>query len=181
MSTTRIASRYAKSILDLAQEQGNLDAVKADMDLFLKAIENKELARFFKSPIINPSKKLAVISEIFKGKVTDLTMGFFNIITKKGREKMLDDIAAEFVTQYKQLNKISTVKLTTASEVTDKTKEAIKQHLIDQKAIHPSVDLETVVDEDLIGGFKLEFDNQLYDASVAGKLAKLKKAFAENI
>jgi len=94
MSIARIAGRYAKSLLDLAQDANKLDRVKADMDGFAEAVAVRDLKMMLKSPIITTDKKRAVIKEIFGGKVDELTMAFLNIVLTKGREAKLEGSSA---------------------------------------------------------------------------------------
>lgn len=180
MSVTRIAARYAKSLLDLAQEQGKLDTILGDIQAFKGATEQRDFFLLLKSPIVNPDKKGKILQEIFGGKFDELSMAFINIVLRKGREGYLPDIAKEFLVQYNALNKISTVKLTTAAPVTEASLAAIKTQLQGSSKTASNIEIETAVDPELIGGFVIEFDDKLYDASVAHKLAQLKKGFSGN-
>ena len=69
MSVIRIATRYAKSLIDLAIEQGKLEQVNADMSTLGAAAKNRDLYLFLKSPIIHADKKNAALDAIFKGKL----------------------------------------------------------------------------------------------------------------
>jgi len=180
MSAKRIASRYAKSLIDLAEEKGQLEEVLKDIESFQKAAKNRDLYLLMKSPIINSSKKQQVFSAIFDGKLTELTSAFFKIILNKGREAHLPEIADEFVDQYKKLKQISSVKLITATPLTEETIAKIKEKLVGSEVTDAHVELETAVNPDLLGGFVLEFGDRLYDASVAHKLEQLKKEFTKN-
>ncbi|MFK7932587.1 MAG: ATP synthase F1 subunit delta [Saprospiraceae bacterium] len=180
MSVIRIASRYAKSLLDLAVEQNKLEKIKGDVDAFLAAVENRDFYLLIKSPIVNPTKKLAILKEIFGGKVDELTMTFFEVVLRKGRESNLPEIANEFISQYKVHNHISTVTLTTAEPLSEANLAAIREKLLGSSATESKVDIITKVDPDIIGGFLLEFDNQLYNASVAHKLDQMRKQFNGN-
>jgi len=175
MSVTRIASRYAKSLLDLAVEQGNLDTVVEDIKTFAGAAKNRDLYLLLKSPIVKGSKKMDIFKAIFDGKLDKLTMAFFDIILRKGRETYLPEIADEFIEQYKQLHKVSTVKLTTAQPISDTALEAIKAKLLGSTVTKESVQIETDVDESLIGGFVVQVGDKLVDASVAHKLKEMAK------
>lgn len=180
MSVTRIATRYAKSLLDLAIEQNKLDKIKGDVDDFLSAMDNRDFYLLVKSPIVNPTKKEQIFKALFDGKVDELMMAFLNIVLKKGREASLPEIANEFIAQYKAYNHISTVTLTTAEPVTEENLTAIRKKLQVSNATESKIDIITKVDPDIIGGFVLEFDNQLYDASVAHKLDMMRKEFGGN-
>ncbi|HHM21262.1 MAG TPA: ATP synthase F1 subunit delta [Bacteroidetes bacterium] len=181
MSLLRVANRYAKSLIDLAKERGSIDQVLEDVHYFNEVCKNRDFELMLKSPIVNADKKEQVFDKLFSGKFDELTMAFLKILLKKGREPLLALIGKEFVAQYKKLNHITTVQLTTASPLSDETVEAIRQKLLESKATDQKVELRTSVNPDLIGGFVVQFDDELYDASVAHKLALLKKEFKDNL
>lgn len=180
MANYRAAARYAKSFLDLGIEQNLLSQFHDDMTLVDAAMESKELRLLAKSPIIKPSKKTAIFKTIFSDKVSETTMSFFNIIINKGRENLLPEIVDSFLDQYKKHKKITPIKLTTATQVEPKLLEDIKARLLQSVVTQNEVEIETSVDEDLIGGFVIEVGDKLYDASVLHKLNKIKKQFTEN-
>lgn len=180
MSVNRIASRYAKSIIDLATERGELEDVLGDMKGMQKAVENRDLYLLLKSPIIKSDKKLSIFNAIFDGKLNKLSSEFFKIIMKKGREKYIPEIANQFIAQYKHRSHITTIQLTTAHDIDQSILDSIEKRLLDSNVTDQKVEIENKVDESLMGGFILEIGDKLYDDSVKGKLEKLKKAFSKN-
>ncbi|MEL6863439.1 MAG: ATP synthase F1 subunit delta [Bacteroidota bacterium] len=180
MSISRIASRYAKSLLDLAIERDQVEPVLENIRSFKKATSNRDLYLLLKSPIINTGKKSQIIDALFGKSFDELTIGFIRIILNKGREMYLPEIADEFIVQYKKYKHISTVKLTTAVPLEVEVVSSIKQKLVASAVTDDNIEIKTVVDPDIIGGFILEFDDKLYDSSIAHKLATLKKEFAKN-
>lgn len=180
MRYQRIASRYAKSLIDFGKEQGNLETLSSDMAIVKEAIQNKDLENLVRSPIIKPSKKVVILKKIFEGSIDKVTMAFLELITKKGREPMLPELTVAFEEQYNKLKKLTAVKLTTASPITEAALASIKDHLLKSNVTDDKVELETAVDADILGGFTLEMGDKLYDASVAHQLDKVKKKFSEN-
>lgn len=181
MSVSRISSRYAKSLLDLAAEQGSLDRIKEDMHAFEKAVaENRDLYLLLKSPIINPGKKKEILQEIFGSHFDKLTLAFLSIVTAKGREEYLQDIAKAFVQQYKVLKKISTITLTTAVSLDADAVNQIRKKLQSSAETQDTIEIITKVNPAIIGGFIAEFDNKRYDASVVYQLEQLKKEFTSS-
>jgi len=179
-SDTRIASRYAKSLLSLGIEENKLDELYNDMLGIKAAFENRDFRLFVKSPIIKADKKESVFNQLFGSNVSKLALSFFNILARKGRETFLPEIVESFIHQYKKHNKISEVKLTTAKPLGDQALASIKQALESSKVTYSTVEIETAVDESLIGGFVIEMDDKLYNASVAHKLEEVKKNFLDN-
>lgn len=181
MLNPRVAGRYAKSIIDLAVERNLLEDVYNDM-LLLQSMcrSSRDFAAFLRSPVIKADKKNKIISTLTEGKVSPLTSSFLALMITKGREANLPEIANSFIDMYNTMKGISKVKLTTAQPVSDE----LKQSIIDKMQLsNPSqhIDLETVVNEKLIGGFVLEYNNNMVDASVLRDLKDIKKQFEQNI
>lgn len=180
MSVKRIASRYAKSLLDLSKESNNLDTMLKDMKSLSAAVENRDLYLMLKSPIINAKKKKDIIQKIFGASFDKMSMGFMDIIVTKGRESYIPEIANEFVLQYNELKRISTAILTSATPLSADALANIKAKLLASNITDESVEIETKVDPALLGGFIIQVGDKLYDASVAHKLETLKKQFVGN-
>ena len=176
----RVAYRYAKSLLDIAVEQNNLETINKDMSTIKEALKNKDLRLLVKSPIIKPTKKIAIFKEIFGGSVDKVTMAFLEIVTKKGRENILLDLTTAFDEQYKKLQHVTGVKLTTAAPILDKDLAEIKSNLLKSTATDEAVEIHTAVDPALIGGFVLEMGDKMYNASVAYQLEQVRKKFTDN-
>ena len=180
MSIARIAGRYAKSLIDLATETGRIGDVVADMKNFNEACKNRDLAMMLKSPIINADKKLNVLDALFASQYSEMTIKFMRICVNKSRESLLPEIATEFLEQYKRMQSVTTIKVTSATPLSAENLEAIRIKMQDSSATNKNVELETVIDPALIGGFIVEFGDKIYDASVAHKLELLKKEFNDN-
>ena len=181
MQQPRLAGRYAKSLIDLAREKNQLDLIHSDIvQLQQLCKESRDLLNLLRSPIIKSDKKLAILKEAILGKLNPLTAAFVQLMVSKGRESALPDIAEAFIEQYNKINGIQKVRLTTAASVGEELKSAIAQQLKSATSFD-KIDLETRVNESLIGGFQLEFDGKLVDASIARDLRDIKKQFQQNI
>jgi len=180
MSELTVATRYAKSIIDLAQEQNVFEDVKNDMDLFFRTLRtNAELQTVFSNPIISQYKKIKILEALFAAKMNKMTISFFNIMINKGRGELLFGTSQEYVNQYniiKHITKASIVSATALSAVN-------KQTMIDelQKTIGGQIILNTQTDPSLIGGFVLTVGDQQLDTSISSSLKNLKKDFAQRV
>ncbi len=181
MPNPRLAARYAKSLIGLATEKGQLEAVYTDMK-YLQAVckSSRDFVNLLRSPIIKAEKKDVIISAVTKDKIGALTTAFTKLLVTKGREEDLPEIISAFVDQYNEIKDIHKVKLTTAVEVSDDLKNAIVAKVKAEAGL-PNIELESKVDEALIGGFVLEFNNNLVDASVLRDLKDVRKQFNENV
>ena len=180
MTNPRLAGRYAKSLLDLSIEQNELEAVFDDIK-FLHSItkSNPDFVSLLKSPVISSDKKEKIITAVIGGRVNDLTASFVQLLTRKTRESNLPEIIKAFIDQYNELKNIHQVKITTASEISAALKDAIVNKVKADAGIE-NIELETLVEEELIGGFKLEMGGTLVDATVLRDLKDVKKQFADN-
>jgi len=180
MLNPRLAGRYAKSIVDLALEKGQLENVYADM-LYMNSLMHKsaEFVTVLKSPVIPGDKKQKVLDALTSGKISQITAAFNTLLIKKGREGFLPDIVQAFIEQYKEYKGIHIAILTTATPVGEEVKTAIINK-IKQVSGMKEVELETLVEEKIIGGFILEADGRRVDASIAYDLANIRKQFENN-
>ncbi len=179
MSEFRIASRYAKSLLELASEQGKLEEVNKDMLLFSEVIsENRDFQLFLKSPVVAHDKKLAVLSQVFTGKVNDLTLAIFRILVKKQREAYLSAIATEFHHQYNAKTGIEEATVTTTFPIDNELRNEFKA--VVKKISGKEVELTEKIDENLIGGFILKVGDRQIDDSINSRLKALKLKFSQN-
>lgn len=180
MSVSQVASRYAKSLLDLAVDQQKTEAVRSDMAVFKEALKSRDLVLLLKSPIIYPGKKITALKAIFEGKLDSLTMSFFDLTIKKGRESLLVDIADQFAEQYNNLFNIALVRVTSAAPLDDAIRSIILEKVKGIVGNDKQIQLESDVNPDLIGGFIIQYADRLYDSSVAYQLKKLKQTFTHN-
>lgn len=182
MQNPRLAARYAKSLLDLAVEQNSLEPTLEDMQL-LEAIcqQSREFANVLRSPVIKGDKKQSIINAVIGDKLSPLVKAFVALLVNKSREGKLPEIATAFVAQYKEQKNIRTVKVTTAVPMTDVVKEAIRSRV--EAAVPQAAEIEMTeeVNPDLIGGFVLQMDDKLFDASILRDLKDVKAQFLKNI
>ena len=180
MQSPRLAGRYAKSLIDISQEQGQLETVYQDM-LTLQSItkNSKEFVMLLRSPVVSTDKKNKVITAVVEGKISTLTATFIKLLVSKAREAVLPEIIPAFIQQYKAAKNIYPVKLTTAAPISESLKAAIIDR-VKATSNMQQIELETSVNEDLIGGFTLVAGDKLVDASIAYDLKQISKQFENN-
>lgn len=179
MSDIRVASRYAKSLIELAEEKSVLEQVNADMQLFTQVVsQNRDFKLLLENPIVKSDKKLAVINAVFKGKVNELTLAFFNLIARKNREAILESVATSYQDQYRELQGIQTAEVVSAYPLTPALRDELGQKLVAQTG--KRIELIERVDPALIGGFVLRVGDKQIDSSVKNTLRKLRNQFKDN-
>lgn len=175
MSIKRVTSRYAKSLLDLSVEKGQVSKVLEDMKTIGAMVQNRDLALLLKSPIVNTEKKRSIFKIVFDPHISEITKAFIHLVLNKGREALIPEISTEFINQHKEMLGITSVKITTATPMSEANIEAIKSKLLGTSMVEKSLDVEAMVNPDIIGGFILEVGDNLYDSSIAYNLKKLRK------
>jgi F-type H+-transporting ATPase subunit delta len=180
MPNPRLASRYAKSLVDLSIEKGQLEEVYADMQ-WLQSVSktNRDFVNLLKSPVIPGDKKLKILAAVTENRMNKITMGFATLLVKKGRESNLTEIASAFISQYKEHKKIHTLKLTTATPLNDELRNAIIAQ-VKLTGGYENIEVEERVDKNIIGGFVLQVGDKLVDASIAYDLKAIAKQFENN-
>lgn len=180
MLSPRLASRYAKSILNLAKERGVMDDVVKDMRLLEEILgASKDLRVMLKSPVIPSDKKERVIKTLFADKLSEVTYKFIHLLVVKGREKHLVEMVGSFMDQYNKENHIIKATLTTAVPADKATIEELRKLLLSNEDTK-GVEMETRVDPDIVGGFVLQYGDMLFDQSVERKLQLIKKQIQDN-
>lgn len=179
MSEIRIASRYAKSLLELAIEKKSVDSVLKDMDQF-EAIcaSSREFVRVLKNPVISHFKKLTILKEIFKGKADKITLAMLDIISRKNREQYLPEIAKEFKRQYNVHKGIVEASVTTVVPLSKALQKEFTE--IVKKITGQEVALTEIVDPSILGGFVLKVGDRQIDDSINSRLKELKLNLSQN-
>ena len=177
MSELTVAARYAKAIIDLAEEQKLVEPIKGDMELFLRTLKaNPELKAVLANPIVSHSKKVHILDDIFASKVNKTSLAFFKLMVNKSRGEVLYATAGEFVNLYDIKHNIVHASVTSATALSDANKKVMIADI--EAATGGTVKLETKIDANLIGGFVLTVGDRQVDTSIASDLHKLKKEFA---
>ena len=180
MQNPRLATRYAKSLIDLSIERGQLEQVFADMQ-WLQAVckSNRDFVNLLRSPIIKNDIKKKIITAVTNGKISELTTAFNNLLVSKNRERSLPEIVNAFITAYKTHKNIQTIHLTTATPVSDVVKQAIVNQ-VKKSGGFENVEMEEKINPDIIGGFVLQIGDKLVDASIAYDLKSIANQFKNN-
>jgi F-type H+-transporting ATPase subunit delta len=179
MQNTRATLRYAKSLLELAKEQNCLEACKSDMELVsASCTASKEFSMLLKSPVVKTDKKLAILSQVFPS-LSALSTAFIELIVKKKREPLLQEIAKRFLSVYKIDQGIETATITTAMPLDDELRATVMDFIKSQGL--EKIELTEMVNQKLIGGAIIRLGDKQLDASVLRQINDLKQSFNKNL
>ena len=164
---------YARALFDAAKQRGRLGVVRDDFTHFVESVrEVPELRELLRNPQVDPKAKVALLGDLLGG-FDELVRNFLLVVTEKGRAAELERIFREFEQLVAQEERVLGVELTTAVELSDDDARAIVRQV--EQAAGRRVEARRSVDPDLIGGVVLQAGSIRVDASVRGRLERLRR------
>ncbi len=164
-----ISMRYARALLKSATDAKLEDTVYQEMMTVAKSfIDVPALRQTIDNPMLSKDKKEALLIVATGDKPSALTKSFLQLVLKEDRENMIQFMANSYVTLYRKQKNVIRGKLTTAARVSAETEQKMRQ-MVESKT-NGTVEFETEINPDIIGGFILEYDTYRMDASVKSKL-----------
>jgi ATP synthase F1 delta subunit len=172
-----IASVYARSLFEVAQEQGKLDDVRKQLGEFAEALsENQEMQVFFFSPYFSTEEKEEGLGKIVSG-ADPIIENFLQLLIEKHRVPTTFAIRRAFDELWQQENKLLPVEVTSAIELDKKTVKDIGERIGDETG--QKIELTERVDPDILGGLVVRVGNSIIDASIRARLDSLRKQVAK--
>ncbi len=176
MAHVRVAHRYALALIDLAEESEQIDVVRKDFDLILRTFESsRDFQLFLASPIIREDKKKLILGELFKRKISAITMNFLEFLAEKDREGILPDVIGQFNKLRNERLGIVEVTVTSAVELTKSQRGKLERQL--EQFTERKVVAGYLIDPAVKGGFVVRIGDTVLDASVKRQLELLHEKF----
>lgn len=176
MNTGLISSRYSNSLLQYAISMGQQEEVynkiKFLSEIFMKM---PELRRAIMNPSISRQDKKKLLITACGGDIPSSLSKMIDLILKNEREEALQYIALHFIDLYRDKFHIQSGRLVTAVPINQKTEEQLIARI--RKIVKTEVEMESVVDPGIIGGFILILGDNRWDASVSGELTRIRNKF----
>lgn len=169
-----IAKRYAKALVQLAEEKKTVDKTKVDLAAFVSAVDAlPALQKLFASPVFTPENKKAVIKEL-AGKLSmqPTTQRFVEHLAEKGRIRYVKDVFDAFMEILAERQNRAMARLTTAASINAADLATIKKTL--EGLTGKQVDIDSKVDASLIGGAKAQIGSVVYDGTIKNQLNKMR-------
>lgn len=178
MNTGPVSTRYATALLDHAVEKGEQEEVYAKMKLLVAVfMEVPELRRALQDPSIPGAEKVNILRAACGHDLPPALDEMVALIVKNEREEYMQFIAQRFIDLYRHRFRLQAGKLVTAVPVDKETEEKLLSRV--RHITGGELEIETVVDPTIIGGFILNLDDYRWDASVAGELERLKHSLVQ--
>jgi F-type H+-transporting ATPase subunit delta len=181
MSAYRVASRYAKSLLELAVERNILEQVHSDMSNVLSLTKgDSSFLDMIKSPVIGSEKKLNILKLLAGKNASALTIKFFELVGEKGRAEFLPEMANAFFRLYNEHLGIQTAEVVSTIQLDDELRNSFKK-IVKEVSGKDKVILIEKINPNLIGGFVLRIGDKQLDESIKSKLQQLRLDFTQNL
>ena len=169
-----IADRYALAVMQLAEKQDMFDKFDSDLALVKETINgNKDLKDFLEHPLIQSNDKKEVIDRIFREHISIYSLNLIKLLIDKNRIFVLAPLADHYKKLLNKKRNISTAQIITAIEIDEDVKNRVKSKL--ESIYSKTIDIETVIDEEIIAGMIVKIDDKIIDGSIKTKFENMKK------
>jgi F-type H+-transporting ATPase subunit delta len=171
-----IARVYARALFEAAKDRGKLDAIRDQLAQFADVLnENREMQLFLFSPAFSSAEKIEGLKKAVSDAEPEL-LNFLELLLEKGRMPVIFRIRRQFEALWAKENKRLGVTVTSAVELDPEIAKRIGAQIEEQTG--NTVELESRVDPDILGGLVVQVGNMILDTSIRNKLEKLRKSVA---
>ena len=168
-----IAQVYARSLFQVAQEQGKLDVVREELGQVSETLEsNHDMRLFFFSPYFSTEEKREGLRTTIQG-ADPVTMNLLDVLVENHRLPVVPRIRREYERLWRDANDLLPVTVTSAVELDDAVVARIGEEIGRQTG--RKVELTRTVDPSIVGGFIVRVGNSILDSSIKNRLENLRK------
>jgi len=171
-----IAAVYARSLFEVAQEQGKLDTIREELGQFADALDgNRELQVFFFSPYFSTIEKKDGLDRAVSD-ADPIFVNFLKLLIENHRMPVIFRVRRVVDELWRKENKLLPVTVTSAVELDQATVSQIGDRIAEQTG--RKVELSAIVEPDILGGLVVRVGNSILDASIRNRLEQLRKQVA---
>ena len=177
MKNPRVARRYAHALIAVAEELKTVDTVAADLELVGKTMTgSREFRLILASPVVSDARKSGILKAVFGGRVTALTTDFMELLVRKHREFILQEVIDQFFALRDEMRGIVTVDVSSVTPLERSQEDALAREL--SKRMGKTIRLRMKDDPAIKGGLIVRIGDTVLDASVRRQLERLREQFA---
>lgn len=174
----QVETTYGDALLDLALEEGTLDALYEEAQALVVTLqENEDLIRLLAHPQIEKEEKKKIVENIFDGRASSAIVGLFVMLVEKDHGSKLVQVLQYFIRQVKREKNIGVASVASAVALSDSQKQAIEKRLVETTDFD-TMEVSYMVDASLIGGLVIRIDDRVLDSSIKTKIEKMSKTLA---
>lgn len=174
MAQTIVAKRYAKALFELAQEKNQVEQVEQQLELIVSAVTgDQDIEKFLLHPQIAAEDKMAVLTKATSEQASEMVLNTLQLLITRGRAGLLSSLYQYFVDISNEATGQALAVVTTPQAMTETESDRIAQKF--SAIVGKKIRVDNVVDPSMIGGLTVRIGDRLYDGSLAGKIATMKK------
>jgi F-type H+-transporting ATPase subunit delta len=172
-----LARVYARSLFEVAREQGKLDELREQLAQFADALnDNRDLAVFFFSPYFSTKEKQEGLGRLLEG-AEEILLNFLGLLIEKHRMPVIFRIRQQYERLWEEENRTLPVEVTSAIALDRETTESLGRTIGERAGRR--VKLAAHVDPDILGGIVIRVGNSILDASIRNRLEQLRRHVAQ--
>lgn len=169
-----VSERYAQALLELVSDNlSKEDILKELLDITESVKGSDDFNKVMTSPVISNDEKKNVISKLFENTTNKVILNFLKLLIDKNRFSMLESITKEYKNEINRLNNLLSINVTSAIDLTEDEKSAIKDKL--SNILNKNIELEWATNPDIIAGLVFEVGDNIIDNSLRHKLQDLSR------
>lgn len=169
---TTAARRYAEAAFEIAERDDSFDRWLEELGLAAGIAADERVGRVLDDPSRSPDERDEVLRRLFAKRLSRPTLSLVRLLVRRSRLELLPAVATEFRRLVHRRRGIVEAMVTSAAPLTDAETDAVRDRVVAMTGAN--VELQVVVDPDLIGGLTIRVGDQLLDASVRGRLERLR-------
>lgn len=170
-----VSKIYGDALFSLATEEDKLDQVWDEVKVIREILmENPDFVPLLCHPEMTQENRLSALDNIFKGKISDDSMGFLQVLVRKGRIGEILSILDYFDGQAKEYKKIGVVKVSTPMPLSDAQREQIEKKLLEVSE-YENLEMHYELEESLLGGIVIRIGDRVLDNSIRTKMDTLSR------
>lgn len=168
-----IVEPYAEALMGIAQDSNLVDEIANDVSFILEMLrDSEEFRAVIQNPLIKAEDKKAILKQLTDGKIQGVFSNILMLLVDRRRGFALGAICKHYQALLRKLKNTVLAEVTSTLELNEAQQDAVKQK-VQQMTNASSVELETKIDSDLIGGVIIKVGSQVLDASIRGQLRRI--------
>ena len=174
-----ISKTYGDALFSLSVEENKTDEFIDEITQLRVVLKQEEdFSKLMNHPRVSVEEKIALVKEIFTGRISKELVGFLTLVVTKGRYAEIQNILQYFLDSAKEFKGIGVAYVTTPLELSMQQKDAVEQKLL-STTNYQKMEMNYLVDESLIGGMQIRIKDRVVDSSIRTKIAKMQQSLLQ--
>jgi F-type H+-transporting ATPase subunit delta len=166
------ARRYAEAAFEVAQADGQLDRWKADLATAAEILGRPDVAPIVDNPAVPLARRQQIVEQLLGPRISPKALRLVGLLVERGKVSALPKVSEDYTRQLNAHRGVVEATVTSAVPLTADETAAIRSRV--EAMAGSTVELRTAVDPDLLGGLTIQIRDRLLDASIRGRLERLR-------